>query len=266
MNSLGTFPFGQPVKPVVQTDRSPKRVFVLGVYASAVHARWIKADGKTAVTALAMASEPYIFWRGEGADKIIQQVDIPRELGTLVPAKQEFNGPSGVALDTLILNPLGLDRTNTWLCDLVPYSCVNPSQKKAIEREYVPIAHKYGLSDHTVLPVPRQLSDEARRKEILDELVESEAETLILLGDKPIQWFLNYLDPRWNKLSDFNLDDQSYGQLHAAHIGGKDLMVLPLAHPRQIARLGQSSTYWYEAHRKWIERSSKGIADHICLV
>ena len=40
-----TFPFGQPVRRVEQQDRAPKRVFVLGVYASAVHARWIDVDG-----------------------------------------------------------------------------------------------------------------------------------------------------------------------------------------------------------------------------
>ena len=34
---MPTYPFGQPLTPVIQTDRRPKRVFVLGVYASAVH-------------------------------------------------------------------------------------------------------------------------------------------------------------------------------------------------------------------------------------
>ena len=34
------FPFGETVKPLAQLDRTPKKVFVLGVYASAVHARW----------------------------------------------------------------------------------------------------------------------------------------------------------------------------------------------------------------------------------
>ncbi len=42
MKTLGTFPFGQKVKEVVQKDRIPKQVFVLGVYASAVHARWVQ--------------------------------------------------------------------------------------------------------------------------------------------------------------------------------------------------------------------------------
>ena len=49
-----------------------KKVFVLGVYASAVHARW-KKDGKVICQALAVASEPRIFWDGnpEEAKRII---------------------------------------------------------------------------------------------------------------------------------------------------------------------------------------------------
>ncbi len=169
MKPLGTFPFGQPVQKVKQTDRTPKGVFVLGVYASAIHARWVSVNGKTVVRALAIASEPYIFWRGENAEDIIQQIDIPQELGKLIPADEQFNGPSGVALDELILNPLGLGRKDVWFCDLVPHSCVNPSQKKAIEREYLPIEQEYGLAEHTVPPVPKILADESRRMEILDD-------------------------------------------------------------------------------------------------
>ena len=62
-----TFPFGTPITPVKQADTTPKRVFVLGVYASAVHARWVADDGKTIINALGVASEPEIFWRGEEA-------------------------------------------------------------------------------------------------------------------------------------------------------------------------------------------------------
>ena len=39
------FPFGQELVPLRQEDKSSKKVFVLCVYASAVHARW-KKDGK----------------------------------------------------------------------------------------------------------------------------------------------------------------------------------------------------------------------------
>jgi hypothetical protein len=159
VKSIGTFPFGQPVQEVAQTDRTPKKVFILDVYASAVHAWWISVREKTVVNALAVASEPYIFWRGEDAESIIQGIVIPKELGRLVPAKKEFNGPSGIALDILILIPLGLERKQAWLFDLVPHSCVNPSQLKAIGRKYLPIAKEYNYAQHTVPAVPNQLTD-----------------------------------------------------------------------------------------------------------
>lgn len=34
------FPFGELVNRVEQRDRSPKQIFVFGVYANAVHAQW----------------------------------------------------------------------------------------------------------------------------------------------------------------------------------------------------------------------------------
>jgi uracil-DNA glycosylase len=220
-------------------------------------------EGKTVVNALAVASEPYIFWRGEDAESIIRRIAMPKELGRLVPAKQEFNGPSGIALDNLILNPLGLERNQAWLCDLVPHSCANPSQGKAIEREYLPIAHRYSLAEHSVPPVPYQLTNEPRRKAILNEIVESEARLLILLGDKPIQWFISYFDEHWNKLSDFGREGLSYGQLHNINLSGNKIRVLPLAHPRQIAKLGQSSAAWYELHNKWLQESASKVAQSI---
>lgn len=58
-------PFRQPVSSVQQKDQTPKPYFVLDVYASAVHAQWIGPDSKIKVKALAVASEPEIFWRGE---------------------------------------------------------------------------------------------------------------------------------------------------------------------------------------------------------
>ena len=253
---IGTFPFGQIVQEVVQTDRAPKHIFVLGVYASAVHACWLNPVGKQVVAALAIASEPYIFWRGEKAESIIQQSAIPSELGELTPARQDFNGPSGIALDNMILNPLGLDRQQVWLCDLVPHSCVNSSQARAIEREYYPAAAQYKLDRPTVPPVPRRLTDENRRNAILSEFTESQANVLVLLGDKPIQWFLSFFDTRWSNLSDFGRDSQLYGKLHPVKLAGKEIMILPLAHPRQIAKLGPSSTVWFEIHRTWQKQSA----------
>ena len=260
MENIGTFPFGQSVRVVHQVDCTPKKVFVLGVYASAVHARWINTRNKTVVNALAVASEPNIFWRGDNVETILHEIKIPQELGDLVPPDKVYNGPSGLALDDLILHPLGLDRSQAWLSDLVPHSCVNPGQQHAIEREYLPILDKYNLPEPSVPSVPLKLSDEKRRNQILAEIIESKAEILILLGDKPIQWFLKFYDSRWKRLSDFGLEENFYGHLHATRIDCNDLKILPLAHPRQIAKLGKSSENWFQAHQKWLRKSATNIS------
>lgn len=259
MTPLGTFPFGQPVKEVIQKDRTLKRVFIFGVYASAVHARWIGNDHRTIINALAVASEPYIFWRGNNAEEIIDPIYISPSLGKLVPANKQFNGPSGIALDDFILKPLGMYREDTWFCDLVPHSCMNTFQRKAIKRAYLPKMSKCNLPVPSVPKVPKQLTNERRRKAIKDELLESGTDTLILLGDKPIQWFLRYFDSRWKRLDDFIMDGQKYGELHEVVIGDKTINLLPLAHPRQIAKLGQSSHKWFKIHQEWIKNNSHEI-------
>ena len=94
MESIGTFAFGMPVLRLIQQDRTAKRVFVLGVYASAVHARWIGADNQKRILALAVASEPEIFWRGDEneARAIISKIAVPAEIGRLIPAGTGFKG------------------------------------------------------------------------------------------------------------------------------------------------------------------------------
>lgn len=110
-------------------ERGRKTLFVLGVYASAVHARWVDDNGSLIVNALAVASEPEIFWRGDGAAEIISRVTVPHGAGRLVPASRMLNGPSGVTLDDAFLSPLlrpqGVGREETWLCHLLPESRSN---------------------------------------------------------------------------------------------------------------------------------------------
>jgi len=253
VDRVACFPFGQQVRILEQTDRTPKKVFVLGVYASAVHARWIGRQGETLSGALAVASEPYIFWRGERADEIVAEIPIPAKVGRLEPAAAVFNGPSGKALDELYLKPLGLTREDAWLCDLVPHSCMNAGQKRAMQRVYSPLREKYDLPMPTIPELPRVLADERRCAEIAQELSESKAEVLILLGDQPIKWFLARYDNRWSKLSDFGENSEEYGKLHKTTAFGRDLDVLPLVHPRQAGKLGASSMKWGELHQAWLE-------------
>ena len=246
------FPFGEIVRPLVQQDRSPKKVFVLGVYASAVHARW-KKDNKIVCQALAVASEPRIFWDGnpKEAEDIIAGIHIPEQMGTLEPAGTHLNGPSAKVLDNQILAPLGLSRKDAWLCDLLPETRLNRNQFKIIQKEYEPKAKIYGLNEVTIPPRPTVFCDKARSEEIISELEESQAETLILLGDIPILQFLNRVaEVNYKSLQEY-VDLYGYGNYSQAAINGKTYNILPLAHPRQIGALGAHSEKWYKLHQEW---------------
>ena len=246
------YPFGQELKPLRQTDRSPKKVFVLGVYASAVHARW-KKDGKVVCQALAVASEPRIFWDGdpEEAKTIIAGVQIPRELGVLEPAGRQLNGPSAKVLDQNILAPLGYTREDAWLCDCLPETRINPSQAKAIREKYEPLMAQYGLNAVTIPARPSNFCDQDRSVEITEELLESQADLLVLLGDIPISQYLNKVaEVPYSTLGEY-VDLYGYGNPTEAIICGRKIKVLPLAHPRQIGALGAHSERWHQMHKVW---------------
>jgi hypothetical protein len=258
MNEKYYFPFGMPLRKVEQKDKSPKEIFVLGVYASAVHAKWIDSKGKTVVRALAVASEPSIFWKGDNADKIISKIKIPTELGKLLPANKNMNGPSGIALDELFLKPLGYTREESWLCDLLPYSRMNISQKKALQNNYTAgMIKKYGLNQYSIPEFSKnELNSESRRKEILQELKQSKAKKIMLLGDLPIKYFLTHFiedGKKVNALIDFGTTISKYGKYQKFTIDGIAYEVLPLVHPRQAGALGRHSQTWYNLHSKWVK-------------
>ena len=252
------FPFGQELKPLVQEDRTPKKVFVLGVYASAVHARWRK-DGKTVCQALAVASEPRIFWDGnvEEARAIIEAVGMPKELGILEPAGKQLNGPSAKVLDENILAPLGFTRKDAWLCDCLPETRLNPSQVKALREKYEPLMEGYQLNPVTIPKRPNVFCDKARSDEITEELLQSEADLLVLLGDIPIAQYLKEVaDVPYSTLGEY-VELYGYGSPTPTTIAGKTIQVLPLAHPRQIGALGAHSEKWCQTHRAWEEQAGQ---------
>ncbi len=260
---LGRFPFGRPVLPVVQVDRTPKRIFVLGVYASAVHATWRAPNGRVRVRALAVASEPSIFWRGDGAADIIGSIKVPSQFGTLEAAATQFNGPSGIALDDCFLGPLGVGRSSAWLCDMVPYSCVNPAQGAALAREYTPLVAE-GLPAPSVGEVPDVLATAERRAAILAELEASEAEVVVVLGDQPLRWFVSAFDAnRRRHLADFGTTNSEYGRLHRLRIGSRERILLPVAHPRQVARLGTHSGAWASLHEAWTRDVAPSLLEQV---
>lgn len=151
---------------------------------------------------------------------------------------------------------LGLDR----LCDLLPESRVNPQQQKAIESHYLPFILQYGLPLPTIPCFNKvELNSELRRTVILRELTESQADTLILLGDLPIEWFLKYyVETKPTRLSQFGTTPDTYGRIHKMVIAGKAMDVIPLCHPRQAGKLGIASRQWGLLHVGWVSRLRNG--------
>ena len=86
--------------------------------------------------------------------------------------------------DTKFLLPLGLAREDVWLCDIIPYTRINPGQKAALRKSYNPLIERYYLPECTIPEFQKKvLDDELRRSEILSELNQSLASVIILLGD-----------------------------------------------------------------------------------
>ena len=235
---------------MVQQDRSRKPFFVLGVYASSVHARWFGPDGRTLISAMAVASEPDIFWRGENAEHVVARIHVPPGAGKLVAAGEALNGPSGQALDKHFLAPLHVPREKAWLCDLLPESRMNSSQAAALEREYRPRMQDWGLPEYSFPPVPRELASPRRREEIAEEIVTARSEVLVTLGDKPLRWFAMHFGAK-PALSEYGDSSDSYGRRHKMTIAGHRVELLPLVHPRQAGRLGSHSPKWASLHENW---------------
>ena len=259
--AIGSFPFGRPVLKVCQKDRTQKKVFVLGVYASAVHAQWVDKKDALLIRAVAVDSEPEIFWRGDGAEKIIKGIELPPGAGRLLPPSEKLNGPSGLALDSEFLDPLALIRKDVWLCDLVPYSCRNPAQDQALRNKYKPLEKPFSLPDYSQWKeVPKVLADDDRIHEILDEFRSASPEIIITLGDQPLKWFVRKVsNDRRCKLADYGETDETYGRLHDIEIEGRKLLLLPLVHPRQAAKLGRYSPVWFNRHDEWKKTTALSI-------
>lgn len=246
------YPFGEVVHKVVQLDRTPKKVFVLGVYASAVHATWSGGEVPRKVT-LAVASEPRIFWDGneEETREIISRIQIPKELGTLEPADTKYNGPSAKVLDEHILAPLGYSRKDAWLCDLLPETRLNDNQINALKDTYEIVREKYGLNEVTIPKCPNQYCNSERSKEIMEEIKESQADLLILLGDVPIKQFLKKIAKvPYSSLNQY-VKLYGYGNATDVSLDNYNIKVLPFAHPRQVGALGTYKKYWFNKHQEW---------------
>ena len=136
---------------------------------------------------------------------------------------------------------------------------LNPRQIKVLKEKYEPVREQYNLNKVRIPKCPTIFCNQKRCEEILTEIEESQAEILVLLGDIPIQQFLNRVaEVNYSSLQEY-VDLYGYGNCSQTTINGRSIKVLPLAHPRQIGALGAHSEKWNQAHLIWEKRQmSKG--------
>lgn len=238
-----TFPFGRPVLPVVPAADDQRRVFVLGVYPSAVHAKWVGADGKQAIRAVAVDNEPEPFWTGADAAERVDAVsaELPDGAGHLEVAEQ--NGPSGSALAERYLAPLRLNADDCWITDLENRWLANAAQIKALSRSYQP------LVDTGLLP-PYKLRErtesiglvEDRVPQLRQEWHDASPDVLITVGAEPAR-ALGLPGP----------SHQHYGQPTRVTVWDRTVVHLALVHPRQAGGLGDHNSAWAATHQAWVD-------------
>lgn len=258
MESFGTFPFGEKVRRLIQKDQTPKKYFVIGSYASAVHATWRSAEDKIFSKALPVANEPEILWKGVPSEsgEIIRRIKVPPEAGRLSQPGKWVNGGVGRLFDIEILRPLDIFRTDVWLVLLIPYTVANKGQRKALNR-YTRAAGEYNLpvSNIKFSNIKTSLVDHNRIRELLNELEVAKAEVIITLGDLPLYHFIRLFEPEKRTLSCFKM----YGQLHTIKINDKSYQLLPLYHPKAGEKVGSYTQQWKNVHSNWIKDTKNNL-------
>lgn len=264
------FPFGAVSRrrpPRVPTGET--RVFVLGVYPSALHVRWIlpawaqQEFGRTHVSSLAVDVEPKVFWEGADppASTLVQQWekryfpgDDPNTFGTVQPG---HNGSSGFNVANEILAKFGWRLDDVWLTDASNRFYVKkgpgkkPGQADVIHTVYNPFAQQVGLPQASLppRPTPAALVGTAVKEEgsrLVQEWLQATAPILITLGEEARQVAAALAeDSEGPPRQPLRSHDPQYGHPGRIAIAGHDARWMALTHP------GNRSQTWTSARQAW---------------
>lgn len=277
------FPFGST--PTSRPPRRPAgacRLFVLGVYPSALHVRWtpplwaLDRDDLelSRVKALAVADEPTVFWDASepDADKAVaawrDEVGFRTGEGRDDWGRVEAsaNGTSGRWVVSNVLLPLGADREDTWFTDAVDHYFVKPGTATARgQLDVIDLYNRFAAaSSSDLLPaeLPVRPSQDAlvalARRQHADrlraEVAEASPRLIVTLGDEARRALLALADhaegPPTQPLSSRSLAEEStrYGEAGSVTVSGTTYGWHALVHP------GQRSTWWRTLHLDWIGR------------
>lgn len=266
----GLFPFGRPnASRPMRLPRGRPAALVVGVYPSAFHVAWSPPNefdvrdahkrNRPLIASLAVDVEPTVFW--DGVDPSPSDL-LGRWRGCGLRSRPSrfrrpgHNGPSGSGLLDEILTPLGLDPATLAFTDAVPWFFVKHganSQGEAIANRFTPVADRMGVERGSLprRPSTRALvelaSSSARRDSLRAELLSSEADLLLTLGDEARGAVLGIADDTRGLPQRIVRD--GYGQIGTIQLNGKTMEVMPLAHPGFIRQRGDQR--WTDTLEAW---------------
>lgn len=266
----GTFPFGRTsTERPPRTPPGPASAFVLGVYPSALHVRWTPpawhaGDKPKPVSALAVDVEPVVFWEGTDPDPGELIEHWKTAVGFVEGddrgcdghvAGVHLNGSSGASVNSLTLEPLGLNAADVWMTDAVPWffvkygSGTKREQGDVFNDVYNPYADIAGRPTASVpaRPSPKKLVAAAigsERERLRTEIFASGAPVVYTLGEEARQVLAGVVDSSSGPPT-FRLTVDDYGAAGAARVDGRTVRWHALVHP------GQRSHKWVRAHGLW---------------
>lgn len=249
MNEPQVYPFGRPVTPRPASASTPRPLFVLGAYPSALHVEWRPTIGKL-VRAIPVDDEPEPFWNGADAQaRMAEWLDWLRPEsqthGTFsVPAR--FNGPSGAWVDTNILSPLGYKRSDTWITDCLDTYRMSTGVAARIDDTYavagLPACH---LGSHLSEDAIVREALSVHRARLRGELDRCRPDTVATLGNAAARVFAELAGLGQRKLT-----ISGYGASQLVELAGRELTWYSLAHPAAPVSYQNAHEAWVATRRK----------------
>ncbi len=270
----GAFPFGRANGPrdVTWHGSGSPRLLVIGVYPSALHVRWVAPqsvatppDGAGRVSAMAVDVEPEVFWRGDGADRLVNRwkddvgfVD-GDEHGCDGQVSAHGNGSSGRTLDSY-LDAVGVTAADTAYLDVYPVFVVHRgsgSQGRAVRRDYDPIVSSLGAGGRSASTLPPRptaatlprLAAERFGGWLLDTIATLRPEQILTLGAE--SWdALGHVSGITVRHAAASLPDTkaSYGDPGELVVAGTAIPWIPLVHPGLLGKNAE----WKARHDDWV--------------
>ena len=255
------FPFGQPVLPRPPSAASPRPVFILGAYPSALHVAWKPLGAGRPIRAVAVENEPEPFWDGENEEAHIaawkQAVRFDaRPLGRIAPAGP-LNGVNGRWLSENVLAPLGITRADVWLTDVLDTYRCGAELADRLDITYVAFvadSSDMHLAVHSLQaqPADEAIVDEAltnHRERLTRELRTARPRLIITLGNAALRVLRELVAVDSTAHAPERLDPSDYGRSVPVTTDGSSGEWIALAHPASPRSIFDGP------HGAWIEKA-----------